>query len=70
MRYTVFSRLSPREKDVIKAIIEYKCLDVSSIAERLIVSKSTVSRHLFDIYLTCDLPKNSIAGIVWRYYNQ
>ena len=69
MKDTVFSRLSPREKDVINAIIEDKCLDIPSIAERLVVAKSTVSKHLYDIYLSCDLPKNSIAGIVWRYYN-
>ena len=70
MKNTVFSGLSSREKDVIKAIIEHKCLDIPSIAERLVVTKATVSRHLYDIYLSCDLPKNSIAGIVWRYYNQ
>lgn len=62
--------LSPKEKELILAVVNDKCLNYTSLARRLGVTKKTVSSHLLNIYLKLNLPQNNMAGLVWYYFTK
>lgn len=67
MQYT--SDLTKRECEVVETIINKKCFTVKQIATAMVVTPDTVAKHLENIYAKKTLHNNSIAGIIWDYYN-
>lgn len=60
--------LTPKELEVLFAIVEKGIFDTNSLAKKLCITSSTVRTHLQSIYAKFQV--TSKAELVYRYYNE
>ena len=58
--------LTPKEKDILIAIVEKGIFDTNSLARKFYITNSTVRTHLQSIYAKFQV--SSKAELVYRYY--
>lgn len=58
--------LTPKEKDILLAIVEKGIFDTNSLAKKFYITSSTVRTHLQSIYAKFQV--QSKAELVYRYY--
>lgn len=67
-RLYLSNSLTPKELEVLYAIVEKGIFDTNSLAKKFFVSNSTIHTHLQNIYTKLNV--YSMTELVYRYYNE